>query len=230
MGKAIDNLRAGKAPRGPRPTRGKVKARLLTEAIRLFAAGGYDGVSVDEIVQAAEVNKRMVYHYFGNKEGIYRAALGYVFFELQKQESERIASYGGGKADPEEGMRILVGLYFTFLDSHPEFVRLLLWENLGQGRHLAQVEVGMSKSPILGHVKTLLQEGVAQGVFRPGLDARLVLTSLIGLSLIYHSNRFTLLRSVGMDFNKPGNMVCAAEHAAIIFLSGLRADAAAVDR
>ena len=119
-------------------------------------------------------------------------------------------------------MRTLVSLYFSFLESHPEFVRMLLWENLGKGRHLAEVEKGMNKSPVLGHVEALLKEGVAAGAFRSGLDSRLVLTSLIGLSLIYFSNRFTLSRSVGIDFDKPANMRRAAEHAAGLFLSGLR--------
>ncbi len=217
---------AGKKPSPAPPTRrerGDVRARLLTEAVRLFAARGFDGVSVDEIVAAAGVNKRMVYHYFGSKEGIYRAALGFVFEDLGQLETGVIHSYVG-RSDPEGGMRKLVAVYFSFLEGHPEFVRMLLWENLGEGRHLAEMEKGMSKSPILGYLETLLREGVEAGVFRPGLDARLVLTSLIGLSLIYFSNRFTLSRSVGIDFRKPANLRRAMVHVTGMFLSGLRSD------
>ncbi len=201
--------------------RGGVHARLVAEAARLFAARGYDGVTVDEIVAAAEVNKRMVYHYFGNKDGIYRAAVSHVFASLQILESRMIESYAG-QSDPVGGLRDLISLYFSFLETHPQFVRILQWENLGEGRHLAEEEGGMSKSPILGHLEALLKEGVATGQFRPDLDPRLVLTSLIGLSLIYFSNRFTLSRSVGLNFDKPEILRRAAEHAQNVFLSGLR--------
>jgi AcrR family transcriptional regulator len=220
MAKTAENPSLKNSSPEARRVRGDVQARLLSEAVRLFSAKGFDGVSVDEIVAAAGVNKRMVYHYFGSKEGIYRAALSHVFQDLGKLETEVIASYG--QADPVGGMRKLVALYFSFLEGHPEFVRMLLWENLGKGRHLAEVEKGMSKSPVLGHVEALLKEGVEAGLFRAGLDSRLVLTSLIGLSLIYYSNRFTLSRSVGIDFDKPVNLRRAAEHAAELFLFGLQ--------
>lgn len=216
--------KARSAASSKRRDRGDVRARLLGEAVKLFAARGFDGVSVDEIVAAAGVNKRMVYHYFGSKEGIYQAALSFVFEDLGKLETGVISSYAG-QTDPVGGMRSLISLYFSFLEKHPEFVRMLLWENLGEGRHLAEVENGLNKSPVLGHVEALLKEGEEAGVFRKGLDPRLVLTSLIGLSLIHFSNRFTLSRSVGLDFEKPSVLRRAAGHAAELFLFGLRPEA-----
>lgn len=199
--------------------RGGVRAKLLVEAARLFAERGYDGVSIDEIVTAAGVNKRMVYHYFGSKDGIYRAAVNHVFSSLQKMESDVIES---GQSDPEQGLRNLMAVNFAFLESHPEFVRILQWENLGEGRHLEEEEGGMSKTPILGYLAQLLKQGEAAGIFRKGLDPRLVFTSMIGLCLIYFSNRFTLSRSVGVDFKKPGALREAAQHAEAVLLAGLR--------
>jgi AcrR family transcriptional regulator len=194
---------------------------LLAEAVRLFAERGYDGVTVDEIVDAAGVNKRMVYHYFGSKEEIYQAALGRVFEQLSHLEEGVIASYDGPSA-PAESMGKLVRVYFSFLKDHPEFVRMLLWENLCEGRHLSSVERGINKSPVLSHVSQILKDGVKLGEFRDDLDARHVLTSLIGLCLIYFSNRFTLSKSLGVDFGKPANLRRAADHAADFFLAGLR--------
>lgn len=203
--------------------RGGVRARLVEEAARLFSAKGYDGVAIDEIVAAAGVNKRMVYHYFGNKDGIYRAAVNHVFASLQTMETGIIESYTG-QSDPVGGMRNLMTLYFSFLESHPEFVRILQWENLGEGRHLAEEEGGMSKSPVLGYLEQLLKQGAAAGIFRKGLDPRLVFTSMIGLCLIYFSNRFTLSRSVGLNFKKPTLLREAAQHAEAVLLAGLRSD------
>jgi AcrR family transcriptional regulator len=217
------------APRKPAPgksthphqKRGNNRSVLLAQAVGLFAARGYDGVTVDEIVEAAGVNKRMVYHYFGSKQEIYRAALGDVFGDLSVVEEKLIAA-SRKDGDPVTQMRSLVHGYFRFLESHPAFVRLLLWENLAEGAHLGSVENRISKSPVLRHVEGLLAGGERRRLFRSGLDARLVLTSLIGLCLIHFSNRFTLSKSVGMDFGKPANRRQAATHAAGLLIAGLR--------
>jgi AcrR family transcriptional regulator len=79
--------------RKPLPKRrdaARTKTALLKAAIRLFATHGYHGVSVDAIVAAARVNKRMVYHYYGSKNDIYVAALVDVFNRLESVEFHAI--------------------------------------------------------------------------------------------------------------------------------------------
>ncbi len=51
------------------------RAALLARATREFADRGFDGARVDEIAEAAGINKRMIYAYFGDKDGLYRAVL-----------------------------------------------------------------------------------------------------------------------------------------------------------
>lgn len=193
---------------------------LLDEAIRLFAAKGYDGVTVDEVVAAAGVNKRMVYHYFSNKEGLYGAVLALVYEDLERLE-EKLFPPGEGALRPAEAMRALVKTYFDFLRSHPSFVRLLLWENLQEGRHLARLGRSVNKSPILRSIESILAEGAEAGIFRKDLDARRVLISLIGLCLVYFSNRHTLSLTVGLDLSSPRVLRQAVEHTASILLGGI---------
>lgn len=197
-----------------------VRDRLLGEALDLFADRGYDGVAVDEIVHAAGVNKRMVYHYFGSKEGIYSAVLEQAYEGLRASE-EKFFAPRKSRGHPRKAVHDLVGLYFEFLRTHPEFVRLLLWENLQQGTHLGKTGPAVSKSPMLAHLQTLLDQGVADGSFRRGLDARQVLVSLIGLCLIYFSNRHTLARTVGLDVSAPKVMQSAIESTAALLLDGI---------
>jgi AcrR family transcriptional regulator len=47
-----------------------VRARVLTAAVELFASKGFDGTSVQEIVQRAEVTKGAMYHYFTSKDDL----------------------------------------------------------------------------------------------------------------------------------------------------------------
>lgn len=197
-----------------------VKERLLAEALALFADRGYDGVAVDEIVLAAGVNKRMVYHYFGSKEGIYSAVLEEAYEGLRASE-EKFFAPRKTRGNPRKAVHDLVGLYFEFLRTHPEFVRLLLWENLQQGTHLGKTGPAVTKSPMLAHLQTLLDAGVADGSFRRGLDARQVLVSLIGLCLVYFSNRHTLTRTVGLDIAAPHALRRAVEASATVLLDGI---------
>ena len=175
------------------------KERLLRAGIRLFSLKGYDGVSVDEIVTEAHANKRMVYHYFGNKEGLYQEALHEVFGRLLLVE---LASVNPG-SDLDEVLEPLVQAYFDFLEANPEFVQLLLWENLARGRHLGAATGTLSKAPILQILHQVLLKGIQDGRIHPRLKTKHLLINIIGLCLIYFSNRYTLSRTVGLDLQSP---------------------------
>lgn len=177
-----------------------VRDRLLRAATRLFAEAGFSGTTVDEIVAAARVNKRMVYHYFGDKEGLYHAVLADVYSSLAEVELGTLAH----KTDVDTLTGEIVRSYFDFLENHPEFVRLLLWENLNDGRGLARIGARVSKDPMLQALGKFLREGIEAGHMRPDMDARHLLISLIGLCLIYSSNRYTLSRSLRMDLGSRG--------------------------
>jgi len=168
-------------------------------AIGLFSEKGYDGVTVDEIVEKAAANKRMVYHYFGSKEAIYQEALREVYGRLTRIELAVVHP----EEPVEKVLEAIIRAYFLFLSANPEFVQLLLWENLGRGRHLAAAGDALSKAPILQVLLRVLRRGAREGRIASGFDAKHLLINLIGLCLIYFSNRYTLSRSVGLDLNSP---------------------------
>ncbi len=175
------------------------RRRLLRAAIRLFAARGYHGVSVDQIVSAARINKRMLYHYFGNKEAIYRAALQEVYLRIERIEFHAAETV----ADPREKLGQLLKNYFLFLDESPEFTQLLLWENLEKGRHIAKEGHFLSKDPFFELFRRIVEDGINVGQFRRDLDIPHLLIHFIGLCFIYHSNRFSLSQGLGMDLGDP---------------------------
>jgi TetR/AcrR family transcriptional regulator len=182
---------ARSASRNPDRTR----RRLLRAAIRLFSARGFHGVSVDQIVAAARVNKRMVYHYFGSKEAIYRAALLEVYNRIEGVEFKAVESV----ARPREKLRHLLESYFKFLDENPEFTQLVQWENVDRGRHIAKDVHLLSKNPFLARFRQIVEEGVRNREFRRDIDIPHLLIHFIGSCFIYHSNRFSLSQGLGMD-------------------------------
>lgn len=188
----MSDTRHSPPPRRRDPER--TRARLLKAAIRLFSAKGYHGVAVDEVVAVAKVNKRMVYHYFGSKEDLYLAALEEVFGRLASFEIEALDA----PAAPDDKLRRLLAANFAFLDANPDFVRMLLWENLEEGRHLAAHPERLNKNPFMDRFAAIVREGVAAGIFRAPKDERHLLINFIGLCFVYYSNRHSLAASLGV--------------------------------
>lgn len=182
----------------PRPVQrnpDRTRRRILQSAIRLFAAHGFHAVSVDQIVDRARVNKRMVYHYFGSKDALFEAALSEVYKRIDAVEFNAIER---GRS-PREKLARLLESYFEFLDAEPEFTRLLQWENLEKGRHLTKENHLLDKNPFLERFRAIVQDGVSTGEFRPDLDVTHLMIHFIGLCFIYHSNRFSLSQSLELD-------------------------------
>jgi len=173
----------------------RTRRRLLQAAVKLFARHGFHAVSVDQIVAAARVNKRMVYHYFGNKDGLFEAALADVYRRIEQVEFHAVER---GRTASEKLSRLLAS-YFEFLDDEPEFTRLLQWENLEKGRHLTKENHAITKNPFMNRFRGIVAEGVAAGEFRRDLDIPQLMIHFIGLCSIYHSNRFSLSHSLGLD-------------------------------
>lgn len=203
-----------KEPRSQRAA--QTRQRIIVTATRLFAKRGYDGVSVDEIVSQAKVNKRMVYHYFESKSGLFTEVLGTVFERLSSVETELFEDTPA----PDKAIERIIFAYFQFLQKNPEFVSLLLWENLQGGKHLKKLPLSVTKAPILDRLGPVIEEGIASGQIRPDIDKRFMLVDLIGICLIHFSNRHTLARTVGLDFEDPKVLEEGVRHAAALVRHG----------
>jgi len=198
----------------------RTKRRLLQAAIRLFSEKGFHGVSVDEIVAKAKSNKRMVYHYFGSKNDIYLAALVEVFTRLEKVEFKAIET----STRPDERLRQLLAANFAFLDANPEFVRMLLWENLEHGRHLVRGAAKVSKNPFMERFRAIIEEGVAQGIFRAPRDIKHLMVNFIALCFIYYSNHYSLAASLELDLDSAKNRELRLTQAIDLVFHGLLAE------
>ncbi len=97
----------------------RTQERILKAAFREFAAKGFAGARVDEIARRAAINKRMLYHYFGDKEGLFREV-------LRRKIAERQA---WGVATPDEPSESLP-YWFDLAWNDADWVRLLEWEAL----------------------------------------------------------------------------------------------------
>src|ERR1019366_3455702 len=106
---------SGVATRNPERSR----ERILSAALKEFAANGFAGARVDAIARRAAINKRMLYHYFGDKEGLFRAV-------LRRKIAERQAWAETLSGDPAESLTF----WFEAACKDADWVRLLEWEAL----------------------------------------------------------------------------------------------------
>jgi AcrR family transcriptional regulator len=194
------------APRRPKPaapqTRDPVatRAAILRAATDEFAQHGLGGARVDRIAQKADINKRMLYYYFGNKEALFLAVLEQAYRDIRDAEQALNLS----TTDPVEGIRRLVAFTWTYYLEHPEFLRLLNSENLHRAEHLGRSrEIRAMHSPFVAMIDDLLERGRRSGVFRAGVDPVQLYISIASLSYFYLSNRYTLSTIFGRDLLAP---------------------------
>jgi len=170
--------------------------RILAAATEVFAAQGLDGARVDEIADRAGINKRMLYHYFGNKDALFASVLD----ELYETICRNSAALDLNNGSAPEGLARLVDFVVAYYLDNPHAITLLNAENLHKARHLKNSEhIGAIRLPFEEMLEDLIARGVASGDFRPGISGARLYISIVGLTYYYLSNGHSL--SVFFDRN-----------------------------
>jgi AcrR family transcriptional regulator len=165
-----------------------VKRDILTVATTEFAANGFSGARVDEIAARTATSKRMIYYYFGSKKGLYLAALEAAYRGIRDIES----GLNLDTLEPELAMKALVGYTFDYQNSHQEFVRLVMIENIHDAENLrgSSVIQGLNVR-IINSLQDIISRGQKAGKFRCDLDPIDLHMTMSALSFFNVSNRAT---------------------------------------
>jgi AcrR family transcriptional regulator len=164
------------------------RARILKAAKAEFARKGLGGARVDDIALRAKSNKRMLYHYFGNKEELFRITLEDAYAEIREAEAQLAIE----RDDPITALERLVRFTWIYYLENPEFITLVNSENLHKARHIKGSKrfIDMSR-PFVGRMQALLKRGAAEGLFRKDLDPVQVNITIAAIGYYYLTNRFT---------------------------------------
>src|SRR5947209_1039018 len=177
------------------------RENILRAAIKVFARHGFSGGSVEKISSAAKSYDRMIYYYFGNKEGLFVAALE----EIYRRFNEAEAGLELDAEKPVESLGAVIRFAFDYYRRHPEFISLLNSENLHRGKHIGKsMRAREYSSPAIGTIDGLLRRGVEQGLFRSDVSARDLYLLIAATGYFYQSNRHTLSAFLGEDLEAPG--------------------------
>jgi AcrR family transcriptional regulator len=164
------------------------KARILAAAKREFAKNGLGGARVDVIAEKARANKRMIYHYFDSKEGLFQKVVEDAYLDIRTAEQKLNLDH----LEPRAALEKLVRFTWDYYLKNPEFITLVNSENLHRARHLKSSAVIKDVSrKFVGMVGGILDRGAAEGVFRPGIDPVQLNITIAAIGYYYLTNRFT---------------------------------------
>ena len=197
-GRGIKKVR-GSGPRDPERT----SASILAAAVKEFTEKGYSGARIDAIAARAGANKRMIYHYFGDKEALYLAVLESGYAGIRSAE----AGLHLTDLEPKAAIEKLIDFTWEYFLAHPEFLSLLNTENLHRAKYLKRsARVFNLHSPLVAAISDILKRGVERGEFRKGADPVHVYISIASLGFFYLSNRWTLSTIFRRNLAEPAEL------------------------
>jgi len=190
----------------------RTKARILAAALRDFSARGINGARVDAIAERADTNKRMLYYYFGSKDGLFRAVLRHRLSEQTPASAPRDRTGAGRIANLQDRMA----------DSR-DYVRLLMWEALERSDR-AKIENEDLRREVFDEWAAAIEAAQVAGTIPADLDARQIVLSELALALFpfafpqltrlvtdrspadpgFQDERRTFLQRLGAHLTRPG--------------------------
>ncbi|QJD72034.1 TetR family transcriptional regulator [Marinobacterium sp. LSUCC0821] len=173
-----------------------VKADILRVATEEFATSGFAGARVNLIAEKTETSKRMLYYYFGDKERLYIQVLENAYRDIRLGEQElRLASL-----EPKEALKTLIAFTFDHQRANPAFIKLVMIENIHEGRHLlAKDAFEQVNAPAIQRLTEIYQAGVASGDFRSGLNVVELHWFISSMCFFNNSNRSTFSAAFGTE-------------------------------
>ena len=167
----------------------KTRENILQEAIVEFVEQGLAGARVDAIAERTKTSKRMIYYYFTSKEQLYVEVLEKLYGQIRHIESQLHLE----ELAPVPAIRRLVEFTFDHHDLNADFVRMVSVVNIHKGEYIKRSSgINALNDTIVHALEEILQRGVQQKVFRPGLNALDVHLLVSSFCFYRVSNRYTL--------------------------------------
>jgi AcrR family transcriptional regulator len=166
----------------------RTKADIIEIATHEFSEKGLSGARIDEIAERTRTSKRMIYYYFESKEGLYRAVLEESYRRIRSIEATLDLEH----KPPLEALAQHVRFTFDYQLANPDFIRLVMVENIHNAVHIAQLSSAQqSNMAAIETLRSIVKRGIAAGVMRKDLDTIDLHMSISALCFFNVSNRHT---------------------------------------
>ncbi len=176
------------------------RAVILNAALEEFALFGLGGARIDRIAERSNLNKRLIYYYFTDKDQLFQAVLESAYGQIRESEKKLNLQ----ALTPSAAIRTLVEFTWNYYLAHPEFLTLLNSANLHKARHIQDSPNARAlNSPLIELLGQILEKGRLSGEFRGGIDPVQLYVSIAALSYFYLSNNSSLSAIFGRDLMTP---------------------------
>ena len=169
-----------RAPGRPPKAQGGQRERLLDVAIALFSRNGMAATPLSAIARHARVTPALVHYYFGSREKLVDALMDERIAPLVARVGVRLAQAGG---DPATLVRVFVSTMIGMLAENPWLPPLWVREVLSENGALRERLLMRIAPQIAPKLAERFAEAKNRGLLNPGLDPRLTVVSLIGLTI-----------------------------------------------
>lgn len=153
---------------------------ILNTAEQLFACKGFDGTSIRDIAEAANVNIAMISYYFGSKEKLMQA----LFIERTRKVTERLEELSKEpNISPAEKVNTLIEEHVYRVYSQQQFFKVMFLEQVLEKNTIVTELLLELKQKNLGLIQEILKEGAAKKQFKANVDAVMLANTLIGITM-----------------------------------------------
>ena len=199
-----------------------VRRDILSVAMDEFSQNGLSGARIDEIAARTRTSKRMIYYYYGDKEGLYQQVLEEAYARVRGGESDLELD----DLDPVAALDKLCRFTFNHHRRNPAFIRMVMIENVHHGRHMQLSEtIRELNRPAIKALESVLSRGQTQGIFRNGVNALELHWQISALSFFNVSNVATFSFIFGDSlFTENGQEALSRHVADMVLRYVLRAD------
>jgi AcrR family transcriptional regulator len=138
------------------------RAAILDAALAEFGAHGFDGASLQPIAARAGVHAPLISYHFGDKLGLWQAAVDHLFADLDRR-LEVVAA----QPDAELALRTLIRVFVRFAAAHPELNRIIVCESAAgteRLRWLVETHSRRRYEDLVALVRPLQRRGVVRAI------------------------------------------------------------------
>lgn len=167
---------------------------ILKAAEKLFSEKGFDRTSVRDIAALANVNVAMINYYFGSKDNLLEA-----FFAFRVPDFMMDISVVAPYADMFEKLEKMIDLYIRSMNSHSELYRVIAIESSIKLRMLKSNSYAKMKKHNLDVVRSVIDEGIEKGCFKPGNPIELIYAVMMGAFMNFQMNQSFLKAQLNID-------------------------------
>ena len=196
------------------------RRNIVEVATHEFARKGYSGARVDAIAERTRTSKRMIYYYFGSKEGLYLAVLEEAYSGIRRAE----ATLDLETLPPDAALSTIVGFTFDYYNRHPEFVRLVMNENIMDGAHMARSKtISKLNVTVIDAMRRIVSRGQKARLFRRDIDPIELHMSISALGIFNVANRATFSTIFKRDMSSARALATRRREVADIILGHVKA-------